>query len=84
MSTTACPSPGPLADWHRLYQAALFETDRREIPLRIAVAERAIVRRTRELFNSSVDSIEEDQALDDALYTLQALQNSLAQVEQAA
>jgi hypothetical protein len=84
MSATPRPSPGPLADWHKLYQAALFETDRREIPLRIAAAERAIVQRARQLFNSSVDSIEEDQALDDALYTLQALQNSLAQAQQAA
>jgi hypothetical protein len=84
MLTAPCPCPGPLADWHKLYQAALFETDRREIPQRVAAAERAIVQRARQLFNSSADSVEEDEALDDALYTLQALQNSLAQVEQAA
>jgi len=63
--------------WHDLYKAALFETDRERIPARIAVAEHAIVARARELFFSGTDTIEEDQALDDALYALHALQNCL-------
>jgi hypothetical protein len=78
MSTAVCPSPTRVAAWHRLYQAALFETDEREIPVRIAEAEQAIVKRAKELFNSTADSIEENEALEDALYGLQALQNSLA------
>ena len=52
--------------WRELYIAALFETDANRIPHRIAEAERAIVARSRELFAASSDTIEEDQALDDA------------------
>ncbi|MFZ0321514.1 MAG: hypothetical protein WAL56_20485 [Candidatus Sulfotelmatobacter sp.] len=63
--------------WRQLYTAALFETDRTRIPLRIADAEHAIVVRARELFSAGNDTIEEDQALDDALYALRALQSCL-------
>ena len=62
----------------------MFETDERELPARIAEAERAIAQRAQELFNSNTDSIEEDEALEDALYGLQALQNSQAREKQAA
>jgi hypothetical protein len=63
--------------WRELYTAALFETERERIPARIAEAEKAIVARSRELFSASSDTIEEDQALDDALYALRALQSCL-------
>ena len=63
--------------WRELYIAALFEADRNLIPERIATAEQAIVARARELFSTGYDTIEEDQALDDALYALRALQNCL-------
>jgi len=67
---------GPLSQrWRELYIAALFETDDKRLPERIADAERAIVARARELFSAGADTIEEDQALDDALYALRALQN---------
>jgi hypothetical protein len=66
-----------LKSWRELYTAALFETDQNRIPERIAQAEKAIVARARELFSASADTIEEDQALDDALYALRALQNCL-------
>ena len=59
-----------LRNWRELYSAALFETDKNRIPTRIADAEKAIVAR-------GADTIEEDQALDDALYALRALQNCL-------
>jgi hypothetical protein len=62
-------------NWRDLYIAALFETDSDRIPSRIADAEKAIVARARELFAAGSDTIEEDQALDDALYALHALQN---------
>ncbi len=84
MSTAVYPSPTRVAAWHRLYQAALFESDEREVPVRIAEAERAIVQRSKELFDSTADSIEEDEALEDALYGLRALQNSLALDNRAA
>jgi hypothetical protein len=63
---------GNLQTWRELYTAALFETDTNRIPERIAAAERAIVARARELFAATSDTIEEDQALDDALYALGA------------
>jgi hypothetical protein len=63
--------------WRELYTAALFETERERIPGRIADAEKAIQVRARELFAAGTDTIEEDQALDDALYALRALQNCL-------
>lgn len=69
--------------WRELYTAALFETDRNRIPTRIAAAEKAIIARSRELFAASSDTIEEDQALDDALYALKALQ-SCFEVDSAA
>jgi hypothetical protein len=64
-------------NWRDLYNAALFETDKLRIPARIADAEKAIVARARELFSAGADTIEEDQALDDALYALRALQSCL-------
>jgi hypothetical protein len=67
-----------LNQWRDLYVSALFETDRTRLPERIAEAERAIVARARELFSAGTDTIEEDQALDDALYSLRALQSCLA------
>jgi hypothetical protein len=66
-----------VCNWRDLYTAALFETDRSRVPNRIADAEKAIVARARELFSAGADTIEEDQALDDALYALRALQNCL-------
>lgn len=66
-----------LGNWRELYTAALFETDRNQISARIAQAEQAIVARARELFSAGNDTIEEDQALDDALYGLRALQSCL-------
>ena len=64
-------------NWRELYTAALFETDNDRLVGRIADAERAIVDRARELFSAGADTIEEDQALDDALYALRALQSCL-------
>jgi hypothetical protein len=71
------PPTADLGNWRDLYTAALFETDRDRIPARITEAEQAIVARARELFSAGNDTIEEDQALDDALYALRALQSCL-------
>jgi hypothetical protein len=77
MSSSVCTSPTNFRTWRELYKVALFETDKREIPIRIADAEKAIRERARLLFSTSTDNIEEDQALDDALYALHALQSCL-------
>lgn len=62
-------------NWRKLYRAALFETDRQELPSRIAEAERALILRARELFATSGNNSEEGQAIDDALYALRALRS---------
>jgi hypothetical protein len=76
MTNQAHPAPTK-QNWRELYNTALFETDANRISERIAVARQAIIVRARELFSAGVDTIEEDQALDDALYALQALQGCL-------
>jgi hypothetical protein len=70
--------------WHALYQAALFETDREQIPGRIAEAEKAVLSRIRDLFTATHDHIEEDLVLDDALYALRALRNCVVHEAHAA
>ena len=75
--TNQAPSQSTLRSWRETYNAALFETDKDRIPARIADAQKAIVGRARQLFSAGADTIEEDQALDDALYALRALQSCL-------
>jgi hypothetical protein len=41
-----------LRNWRGLYKAALFETDTSKIPARIEEARRALVSRSRELFET--------------------------------
>lgn len=77
-------SPRTTLNWHILYQAALFESDRTKIPHRIAEAEQAILERVRELFVVNSDHIDEDQILDDALYALRALRNCIVPETNAA
>jgi len=63
--------------WRKFYKAALFELDAAKLPERIAEAERSLVIRARELFQSAGDNIEEEQAMDDAMYALHALRSTL-------
>jgi hypothetical protein len=65
--------PTSAPGWHALYHDALFEKDKQKLPFKIANAEKAILTRMKELFNTSGDHIEEDLILDDALYALRAL-----------
>jgi hypothetical protein len=76
--------PAPRLAWHVLYHAALFETDRTQVPQRITEAEKAIVSRMKELFAAETDHIEEDVVLDDALYALRALRNCVVTSEATA
>ena len=66
-----------LWNWRGLYQAALFETDTSKIPACIEEARRAIVLRSRELFETSPNYDGETEAIETALYALQALENCL-------
>ncbi len=72
-------TPSQLPDmrpWRRLYTAALFEVDSARLPERIAEAEAALIVRARELFHAPGDNIEEEEAVDDAMYALRALRNT--------
>jgi len=66
-----------LRNWRRLYKAALFESDASKLPLRIEEARRALVFRSRELFASSPNYDGETEAIENALYALQGLENCL-------
>ena len=67
----------PAWGWREQYVAALMEADDDRMPARITDAERVIVERARELFQAAGDNIEEEEALDDALYALRALKTCL-------
>ena len=75
---TFAPSSPHVTNWKDLYVAALLESDAEKIPSLIATAERAIIDRAKELFVTAGDHIEEESALDDALYALHALSSCLA------
>jgi hypothetical protein len=62
------------ANWRDLYRAAILELDPMKMFERIAEAEKALRQRAKELFQIPGDNIEEEQALDDAMYALHALQ----------
>jgi hypothetical protein len=63
--------------WAQSYKAALFESDHNRVSDRIAEAERALATRARELCHAVGDNIEEEEAVDDAIYVLHALRSSL-------
>ncbi len=66
-----------LRNWRGLYKAALFETETSKLPGRIEEARRAIVFRSRELFETSPNYDGETEAIETALYALHALENCL-------
>jgi hypothetical protein len=74
--TTPLLVPSGGKAWTDLYKAALVEADRNKLPQRIAEAQQALIARTGELFLATGDHIEEESALDDAMYALHALQNA--------
>ena len=63
--------------WEQFYKAALLELDANKVSDRIAEAEAALVTRARELFHLAGDNIEEEKAVDDAMYALHALRSAL-------
>lgn len=70
---TVVLSPSIGKNWRDVYVAALFESDCAKVPPLIAAAEQAIGLRARELFEAAGDHVQEEEALDDALYALHAL-----------
>jgi hypothetical protein len=63
--------------WRDLYVTALMEGDNHRMSARITDAERVMLDRAKELFQASGDNIQEEEALDDALYALRALKTCL-------
>jgi hypothetical protein len=63
--------------WKDLYIAALFENDKPKIAQRIAEAQLAILARRRGL-TLSISDVRERHALDNALFSLEALRTCLA------
>ena len=66
-----------LRNWRELYKAALFETDTSKLARRIQEARKALIFRSRELFKTSPNYDGETEAIENALYALQALENCL-------
>lgn len=64
-------------NWRELYKAALFETDTNKLSWRIEEARKALIFRSRVLFKTSPYDDGEPEAIDNALYALQALENCL-------
>ncbi len=62
-----------LPSWQALYKAALFETDLQRLPFRIQEARRAALLRSHELFSMSLNYDGEAEAIEAALYGLNAL-----------
>lgn len=62
-------------DWKLLYLAAIEEKDKRVLAKRICDAQHAIFVREREIFYTGT-TLEEKEALEDALYALRALQSA--------
>jgi hypothetical protein len=54
-----------------------MEADNDRMSVRITDAERVMLERARALFQASGDNIQEEDALDDALYALRALKTCL-------
>ena len=78
---TAGNVPSQVWAWRDLYLNALMEANmeanKEKTPGRIADAEQAILNRAKELFKTPGDNIQEEEALDDALYALRVLKNCL-------
>jgi hypothetical protein len=64
-------------NWPGLYKAALFETDTSKLAWRIEEARKALIFRSRELFETSPNYDGETEEIETALYALQALENCL-------
>ncbi len=75
--TAVCPAPDNRS-WRELYRDAILEVDRSLLPERIAAAQEALSARARELFDAEGDNIEEEHALDDAMYALKALRDAFS------
>lgn len=82
METASLPCRPICTEWKALCKAAIFETDKNVSSMKAAEAERAILARERELFYGD-GTLEEKEALEDALYVVRALRNAWRHMEAA-
>ena len=78
VESESCMNSVPLpshTDWRCLYTAAILETDKSVMAMRVSEAEKAILDRGREAFYCPATP-DEKEALDDALYILRALRTA--------
>jgi hypothetical protein len=75
MSAGAAVSPINKS-WKELYRAAVFETDKNQVSVRIAHAEWALAVRARELIHADSEHLQERQAVDTAIYALHILRST--------
>jgi hypothetical protein len=80
--TTAFPPCPSHRDWKALYRTAILERNNSVIPARLSEAETAVLARGRELFCGE-GTLEEREALEDALYALRAFRSALEHTEAA-
>lgn len=59
--------------WRELHRAAIYEADPQQLASRINKAEKALAHRSRELFVTPGNHLQERKAIDRALYTLRTL-----------
>jgi hypothetical protein len=62
-----------IEEWRVLCKLALFETSRERLPDRIAEAEEALAKRSRELFTLGPEASKERQDIESALCSMKAL-----------
>jgi hypothetical protein len=79
---TAFPPCLNSAEWRTLYRAAILESNKNVLPKRVTEAEEAVIARRREIFYAD-GSPEEKEALEDALYALQAFRTAWEHTEAA-
>jgi hypothetical protein len=70
-------------NWRTLYRTAILETNKSVLPQRVSEAEEAVRARGRELFYAAAGSLEEKEALEDALYDLRAFRTAWEHTEAA-
>jgi hypothetical protein len=75
-----CDFDSAHTEWKLLYMAAIGEEDKSVLAKRISDAEHAIFLREREIFYTGT-TLEEKEALEDALYALRALNSARESVD---
>jgi len=82
METASPPCRPIFTEWKPLCRAAILETDTTVGSIKAKEAERAILARERELFYGD-GTLEEKEALEDALYVMRALRDAWQHAEAA-